>query len=213
MLNVRHIAPCSVETNGPGARVVVWLQGCVLRCTTRCQNAAALSMEPARLVAPVALVALIMRYAVSLRRRRIEGVSFSGGEPMDQAEDLLEVCRLLRAQSALSIMVFTGYTLGYLRARGTPAQQALLGEIDILKHGPFRPDLEASLMWRGSTNQRVEFLTSRYAPESVGLRDGMRRSEWIIRGSAVEWTGFPGDESAVIDSLRRYGIEIKGWSK
>src|ERR1039458_5691383 len=93
--------------NGPGERVVVWLQGCDLRCPG-CWNPSSHTFDRTR----------------DMRRRRpveevgawilacpgIEGVTFSGGEPFQQAPELRQLCEYIRARKpALSIGVFTGY--------------------------------------------------------------------------------------------------------
>ena len=49
--------------------------------------------------------------AAAHQTHAIEGVTFSGGEPMQQALDLLDLIRLLkRARPELSIGMYSGYT-------------------------------------------------------------------------------------------------------
>jgi anaerobic ribonucleoside-triphosphate reductase activating protein len=77
----------------------------------------------------------------------IEGVTFLGGEPFEQAEPL----------------AFSGYTYEVLGASSRGDWRRLLGAIDLLVDGPYdmsRPDAERP--WVGSTNQRFRFLTPRY---------------------------------------------------
>src|SRR5260370_21921731 len=50
------------------------------------------------------------RFAEASRLEPLEGVAFSGGEPMQQAEALLELMREIRkAAPAVSFGMFTGY--------------------------------------------------------------------------------------------------------
>src|SRR5688572_13333358 len=75
--------------NGPGARAVVWLQGCGLRCPG-CFNPATHSFDRDRdkTVEEVAERVLACE--------GIEGVTFSGGEPFQQAGDLRRLCEYIK---------------------------------------------------------------------------------------------------------------------
>ncbi|MCA9258281.1 MAG: radical SAM protein, partial [Planctomycetales bacterium] len=90
--------------------------------------------------------------------------TYSGGEPMAQARELAILSASLR-QANLSIVCYTGYTIEALRLRTDPWTQRLLACVDVLIDGPYRADQAAGLRWRGSRNQRVHYLTSRYRPD------------------------------------------------
>jgi anaerobic ribonucleoside-triphosphate reductase activating protein len=93
----------------------------------------------------------------------IEGVTFFGGEPFDQAVGLAEVARDVRARG-LSVMTFSGYFLEDLVTGARPGWLELLGYTDLLVDGPFDaslPDLRRP--WIGSRNQGFHVLTPRYA--------------------------------------------------
>src|SRR5215469_3375645 len=99
---VHAMLPCSA-VNGPGERAVVWFQGCDLRCRG-CFNPATHHFngerdKPAEEVGEWILGCL-----------GIEGVTFSGGEPFQQASDLHRLCEYIRLRRPdLSIGVFSGY--------------------------------------------------------------------------------------------------------
>jgi anaerobic ribonucleoside-triphosphate reductase activating protein len=98
------------------------------------------------------------------RLHSIEGVTFLGGEPMLQARGLCEVAGRCR-ELGLSVMVFTGYTLGALKRNPMPGVAELLSHTDLLVDGPFNcEEPEHRRNWAGSTGQRFHFLTSRYEP-------------------------------------------------
>ena len=90
--------------DGPGLRTTVFLKGCPLRCSW-CHNPEAQGSEPQTIEAAgqrrivgtryesAALAALLNRQAPVLRE--IGGVTFSGGEPLLQAEFLCEVIERL----------------------------------------------------------------------------------------------------------------------
>jgi anaerobic ribonucleoside-triphosphate reductase activating protein len=90
----------------------------------------------------------------------IEGVSFLGGEPFEQAAPLGELAKRARSRG-LSVMVFSGYTLLELRARA----EALLEHIDLLVDGRFDRAQPDGRRWIGSRNQVLHFLSDRYQPD------------------------------------------------
>ena len=79
-------------------------------------------------------------------------------------------------------MVFSGYTLEELRARGDEGVAALLRVTDVLVDGRYdaaRPERER--LWAGSENQRFHYLTGRYSPEIERPTDGAPLREVEVR--------------------------------
>ena len=106
-------------------------------------------------------------------------VTFSGGDPMFQAEGFAELAREIRRQSKKTIWCFTGYKFENLVKN--PAQLELLKLIDVLVDGPFVKALaDPDLFFRGSSNQRI--ITGR--GQSGGVASFRRQSEsGIINGT------------------------------
>ena len=152
-LRIAAVVP-DTDAEGPGRRFAVWVQGCSIRCPGCCnpemfEAAGGEPTEPALLAAR------------AIATPGIEGVSVLGGEPFEQAAALVPFARAVRA-AGLSVMVFTGYTLEALRARGDADVDALLATCDLLIDGPFEARrLDRTRRWIGSTNQRVHALTTR----------------------------------------------------
>jgi anaerobic ribonucleoside-triphosphate reductase activating protein len=122
----------------------------------------------------------------------VEGVTFSGGEPFAQASGLVQLAEVVR-ERGLSLMAFTGYELEELTV---PDQQRLLGLLDIVVTGRFVASLKRTdLRWRGSSNQRVHFLSDRYAAEAEG--DGAAVEVTLDGRGGVRVTGFPTSELLV----------------
>lgn len=92
----------------------------------------------------------------------IEGITLSGGEPMQQAGGLADLVKMIRSKSPLGVVCYTGYTIEHLKERGTADQARLLAQVDLLIDGPYVEALHDSLCWRGSSNQRLIALTDRY---------------------------------------------------
>ena len=88
----------SIETtgfvDGPGVRVVVFLQGCPLRCLY-CHNPENLNINVNKsLMTPQEVLDKILRYKNYFGKNG--GVTFSGGEPLLQQDFLLETLKLCK---------------------------------------------------------------------------------------------------------------------
>ena len=93
--------------DGPGIRFVVFLQGCPLRCQF-CHNPDTWEVHKGTEYTPEQLASEIIKYKAYMEFSG-GGVTFTGGEPLLQAEFILEVCKLLKPQG-ISIAVDTsGY--------------------------------------------------------------------------------------------------------
>jgi len=175
------------ECEGPGARFALWVQGCRIRCAGCC-NPQFFSASGGRKVETRELAERLRA-----RAQGLEGVTFLGGEPFDQAEALAELARVARA-ACLSVMTFTGYALEELRTRSGGAAE-LLAATDLLVDGPYdRDQPESHRRWVGSANQRFHFLTDRYAPgiELPGPGEPFRQVAVELRpDGSVQVHGFP----------------------
>ena len=153
-MKLHAIEPRS-RANGPGARFVVWFQGCTLGCPG-CFNPATHGDGPA---SDVGEVIAQLRAA-----REIEGISLSGGEPFQQPEAALELLSTAR-ELGLSTLAFSGYTLEEIRAQ--PLGDAVLENLDVLIDGRYVAGERLATGLRGSANQRIQLLTSRYTLADV----------------------------------------------
>ena len=153
-LRVAARAPCT-RAEGPGARFALWLQGCSIRCPGCC-NPHLFEASSGPLVTVAALLD-----EIAAAPEPIEGITVLGGEPFDQAEGLAALVHAVAARG-LSVVVFTGFTIEDLRARGGAASDALRA-IDVLVDGRYHADEpERDRLWVGSRNQRFHYLSGRY---------------------------------------------------
>lgn len=199
-LNVGDIIPKS-RSNGPGERFVIWVQGCSIRCPG-CINPQFLSHE-ANL-----MMSLARLFEIITESGEIEGVTYSGGEPFEQAEALYYLSVLLK-RKGLTIVSYSGFTLDELTSKEDEHVAGLLSTLDILIDGRYETDNSEPLLWRGSSNQRVHFLSERYKD----YRDAVCNKELTVEVSLgedeVSFTGnlSPGILSQIINSLKeRHGI-------
>ncbi len=87
----------------------------------------------------------------------LDGMTFSGGEPFEQAEALAQLAVWLH-ENGLNVWCYSGYTLEELQEKAKTNGQVgvLLDNTDVLVDGRFI-EAEKNLMlnFRGSANQRV----------------------------------------------------------
>ena len=82
-------------------------------------------------------------------------VTFSGGEPFLQAQEVSKVAKQLK-NLGKNIWVYTGYTLEQLLASEDTYKLELLRYCDVLVDGPFiLEERDLTLKFRGSKNQRI----------------------------------------------------------
>ncbi len=140
----------SEEVNGPGKRFVIWFQGCPLRCNG-CFNPEFWDENKGMNIEPKGL----MHYIKSAKG--IEGVTFTGGEPFLQAEKVILLAQMIKAEN-LGIVCYSGYTLEEILNNVMPCSKY----IDMLIDGRYSEKEKIPLLWRGSSNQKVYFFTERY---------------------------------------------------
>ncbi|WP_258070251.1 4Fe-4S single cluster domain-containing protein [Clavibacter michiganensis] len=141
------------RAEGPGLRTAIWVQGCSIRCAG-CINPHLFSARGGSTQTPQEIVSGAVDAGV-------EGLTFLGGEPFDQAYALAEVAELAHSQG-LGIITFTGYTYEHLLG-GSSGTRKLIEATDLLVDGPYQKDApEEGRALVGSSNQRFLHLTQRY---------------------------------------------------
>lgn len=193
VINIAEIIFIS-EVNGPGRRSVIWVQGCGKSCVNCC-NPSFLPADGGHPYTPGELVSHIADH--TRRFADIEGITFSGGEPFDQAPALLKAAELFRSHG-LTLMAYTGYPVSELRQKSPPAA-ALLGTLDILVDGEYVESLACSRLWRSSFNQTVHFLTPRYRHYADRTEQPVRECEMILENDRLVVTGFSGPSGGTSD--------------
>src|SRR5689334_12617899 len=129
-LRIHHFLPHS-RANGPGVRAVVWVQGCTLGCPG-CFNGPTHPAAGGELVSIDSLFAQIATLGDS-----IEGVTVSGGEPLQQRAGITALLRRIKAETALSMILFSGFSWAEIERMGRHAAEsdpafplALLRDVD-----------------------------------------------------------------------------------
>lgn len=134
--------------NGDGLRTVLWVAGCEHHCP-HCQNPVTWDINDGILFDVNAIIELIEKIKPSY----ISGVTFSGGDPLhpknrDTITTLAEFIRILYPNK--TIWLYTGYAWEDIK------DLEIMQYLDVLVDGPFIESLkDATLKWKGSSNQRV----------------------------------------------------------
>lgn len=134
--------------DGDGLRFTVFTQGCPHHCKG-CHNPQTHDFNGGEVTDTSLLLEKIKGNPL------LDGVTFSGGEPFCQAEQLAELGRQIK-KLGLNIVTYTGYTFEQLYAeRDKNGWGDLLSVTDILIDGQFVEELKDwEVKFRGSSNQR-----------------------------------------------------------
>ncbi len=132
--------------DGPGFRTSIYCAGCAHECKG-CHNPQSWDFNGGREMTTDEIMKIIEADPYA-------DVTFSGGDPMYQAEGFIELARAIRQRTDKTIWCYTGFT--YEALLKMPKQRELLELIDVLVDGPFVESLrDPDLLFRGSSNQRI----------------------------------------------------------
>lgn len=132
------------SVDGPGLRTSIYFAGCDHRCEG-CHNPQTWPFDAGRDMSIDELSEIVKEADFN--------VTFTGGDPVYQAEALLPLARRI-AEMGKTMWLYTGYTIDELV--DIPAMQELLPLLEAVVDGPFvMPLRDTSLHFRGSSNQRI----------------------------------------------------------
>lgn len=161
-----------VKTLGVGDRIGLWICGCSHGCRG-CSNPELWQPQEKYRISVENVLKLVRSIAES---RRVDGFTITGGDPMEQPEELSELLPELRKISS-DILVYTGYTLEQLQEMKSPFVAKVLQNTAVLIDGLYIEERNNGCPLRGSDNQRVIFLD-----ESVRAS----YEEYMCGGNAVQ---------------------------
>ncbi len=145
------------RANGPGARFVVWFQGCTLGCPG-CFNPTTHEDTGGR---DTTVEAVLSELVANLAESPpITGFTLSGGEPLQQADAAAALLAGARGLG-LSTLMFSGYTIE--EARALPGGPEVIALLDVMIDGRYVSTDRAGTGLRGSSNQRIQLLTPRHS--------------------------------------------------
>ena len=142
--------------NGPGVRCTVWVSGCSHKCPG-CHNPELANYDYGKykLLSPEVFETI----EKELNKDYIEGITFSGGDPLDQDKRSIRELRTILGWIKehwpnKKIWVYTGGLIEDLVK--VPVIVSTLRFVDVLVDGPFILEKrDITIPFRGSTNQRI----------------------------------------------------------
>lgn len=128
--------------DGIGIRDVIFLQGCNHHCKG-CHNPHTWNYNGGEHKVVSSIVRELSKSA--------NDITISGGEPLDQTKELIELARELKKQGK-KIWLYTGYTVDPKKR----LYYVLSRYVDVVVDGEFVEELkDSNLLFRGSSNQRL----------------------------------------------------------
>ena len=172
------------KLNGPGKRLVIWTQGCTKACKN-CFNPNTWKFEGLN-ISPIDIIKEI---------RDVDGVTISGGDPLEQ-EDILDLLiPLYELNLSKGIILFSGFTIDEIN---NSSLRECLNYIDVLIDGRYIDELRISNNFKGSENQNIIYFSDKIKPEELEIDQEIEIGDGYI-------SGFP-----YIDKkyLREMGIKL-----
>ena len=155
--------------DGPGFRTSIYCAGCPNHCWG-CHNPQSWDIKRGHPMTTEEIMNVIEADTYA-------NVTFSGGDPMFQAEGFTELAKAIRRRTKKNIWCFTGFL--YENILKNPVQRQLLQLIDVLVDGPYiQAKRNEDLLFRGSSNQRLINVKASLKAGAVVLVD---ESMWSVK--------------------------------
>lgn len=169
-----------IQALGPGNRVVVWTAGCKKGCS-KCENPELWDSSPGQEVETGKLAERLVEMSNVYGAHEI---TITGGDPLEQPMDLLEVLRLIRS-SYDDVLLYTGYEWQEIELGFGPLFLSNLCKlVDVIVDGRYVDEKnDKGLALRGSSNQTIRFL-------SDGLAE--KYEPYIAQGRIVQNIAYGG---------------------
>jgi anaerobic ribonucleoside-triphosphate reductase activating protein len=147
------------RANGPGVRLGIWVQGCSRNCPG-CINPETHDISQGEELYTYEILSIILA-----NEKNIEGISISGGEPLDQSEELLELLLQIRNKTELPVILWTGYPRNGLEQIISVEKLSKL--VDLMIIGPYIEEFHEPIGLKGSSNQEYIFFSKKYNEQDL----------------------------------------------
>ena len=191
-MNIRGY--CLSKVNGPGNRFVLWTQGCFKGCS-ECFNPETWSNNIFKELSPKQIFELIKNFEV-------DGVTISGGDPLEQEDELLELLMLLSTMRLRKgVILFSGFTRAEISSN--IIRESCLRYIDVLIDGRYEKNLKVDFSLKGSSNQEFYFFSNKISSNELCFDQEIEISS--LEGD-IMMTGFPNISRKILKDL---GVTLK----
>ena len=182
------------RVNGPGNRFTLWTQGCSKGCSD-CFNPETWSNNIYKEYSPRQILEIIKNFEV-------DGITISGGDPLEQEVELLELLFLLKEiKLPKGIILFTGFSRNEIREN--PLREKCLELVDVLIDGRYEKNLKVDFSLRGSSNQEFYFFSNKISSNELSFDQEIEIS--CLEGD-IMMTGFPNVSRKILKDL---GVILK----
>ena len=161
MLRILDITAPDIN-NGNGIRVTLWVAGCTHHCKG-CHNQWTWNYYNGKCYNGNEKD-ILDKLANWLSRDYVEGLTLSGGDPLDQDNDgLCELNQIIEwvrnNYPTKNIWLYTGYTKEEIDSSENYMMKRIVESIDVLVDGPFIEERKTfDCPFRGSNNQRIIYM-------------------------------------------------------
>lgn len=170
---------------GPETRAAIWFQGCERKCKG-CMSPMTRDINGGKLVQMDEIISEITRLT------DIEGITISGGEPFLQSKELCYLLKRIRTITDLGVIIYTGYSIEELHdLEDNDVKEILSGLVDLIIDGEYVEELNDGKSFKGSSNQRLIFLTDRYKVFEPCYQEEKRNVEVIATNKDLFLVGIP----------------------
>lgn len=183
----------SAGSNGPGRRLVLWLQGCTLACKG-CFNKHLWPHHPNKLLETKDLSDFLL---AKIKEYDCEGLTLSGGEPFQQAKASGLLVEKIKDEN-YTVVIYTGYTHNELKNSNNDYVKRLLEFTDILISGRYQGSSAEIKSWNENKDKEIIYLSElrKEILEEVNV-------EFIFTGDTLLITGFP--EKNELQNIKELG--------
>ena len=166
MLKILNITAPDIN-NGNGCRVTLWVSGCIHHCKG-CHNEWTWKFDQGRdfITERREIFEELSKW---LDKDYIEGLTFSGGDPLSQNEEALnELYTIIewfrQRYPEKNIWLYTGYTKEAIDNSHSDIMKKIIYSVDVLVDGPYIEEKRdiCHTPFRGSTNQRIIYINKKY---------------------------------------------------
>lgn len=136
----------SSSVDGTGFRDVLFVSGCPHHCE-ECHNPETWDYNAGKSIS-------LGEVYDDLCASTITNVTFSGGEPFEQCEELYYLAKALKENTSKTIWIYSGYLFENIVF--DKSKKRLMELCDVLVDGKYEKDnTELNMRFRGSLNQRI----------------------------------------------------------
>lgn len=132
--------------DGIGIRDTIFFQGCPHRCKG-CHNPQTWGYDGGE--------EMSAQETLDLLSNSSNDITISGGEPLEQFKDLIQLLGLIKQHTNKKVWLYTGYVFNFELSADKELLSFLSNYVDVLIDGRFVDTLTGDYRFKGSSNQRL----------------------------------------------------------